>query len=273
MFVGGFDSTPALTYAAFTPIRTRFPDYESEVFGSQGGYDTLGRVMPNAANLTEAVRSRIRVYDYSESHVVGHSMGGLTASTAFARCGLGMYHEVTSFTDIAGANNGADAAVALGGAYEATGGRAAPYLRDLTGYRGDEAAVRDLAARRSSRAPSGVRVLNVRAVNDELLTGEGTYMKGAENHTVFVAAVEAHGGILDSAEVGVMVERNVRGGPQRNGVGEVVVGWLSDRRDDLRDVLLGSARAVLDRPHVLAYWTAALGVIGFTWFQATFRFP
>lgn len=260
MFVGGYEARIPDTIGNFEPIRGRLPEYEFGYFGAgglDGEYNTTGYVGANADALTRAIRTRIRVEDHAEAHVVGHSMGAFTANHAFADACLGAMGEVTSYSAIAGANNGSFAAGGAVLVHDATLGRAAGAMSAIAGGRRLTPAARDLAVLRRAHAPENVRTVNVIAINDPLLTGFDARLDGATNHTIIVTNPEAHGAIAADPRAISYVERNIRGAPTREGIVVTVRGWLDDFGDAVRDRLLGLAQIPIDSAHVALYGTVA----------------
>ena len=211
LIVGGFASNPA-DMRFYAPLARRFSGYEVNSFGQgEFGYDTLGDADVNGVGLCEEVRRSVRRDDLGEVHLVGHSMGALTIDRAVSHS-LGATDNVASYTALAGAHNGAFAAFVANAAAQLAPDTS-ELARRLIGLSGKERAVRSLADLRSARAPKGVRTLNVRSIEDEMVLARDSHLEGAREATLALNQWGAHGAIARNRRALDLVEANVRGNP------------------------------------------------------------
>ena len=215
MFVGGYGSRA--NDGAFDDLAARFPRdrYDVRRLGDDPRfpYDTYGSVDANAQVLTDEIRAVGG--GYSAVNIVSHSMGGVVTDRAFAN-GLSAGDGVRTFVAIAGPHSGADYARApafilpiIGPVEDIVRAVGVAAARDPASD-----AIRDLAAARPIRAPTGVARVDVSLATDGLVNEFDARDPGVPQRLFLPATlrelIDGHGGSLVNRQIADVVVETIR---------------------------------------------------------------
>ncbi len=156
-------------------------------------YDTLGPIDDSAGTLCDLVRARGR--EYAAVHIVAHSMGGVVADRALARCLSN--GDVATYVSLSAPHSGS-AIAERGQTVLAAAGDARTEVAAILGRFGpdlDTGAGRDLVSSRPVDPPVGTVRVDVREATD-LIVSTADARDGAIAERTLLSIREGHGGIV-----------------------------------------------------------------------------